>query len=75
MARSGTDFPRAFLPAWVLVWPVWTGDEATWTVDLLFALSCANNDNISQSGNLAQGWFSKKVAHLPTIPLKDFPQY
>lgn len=39
MAGSGADLPSAFFPAWVLVWPVGTGDEATWTVDLLFTLS------------------------------------
>lgn len=72
MAGSGTDFPRAFLPAWVLVWPVGTGDEAIRTVDLLFTLSCANNDNIDQCRDLAQRWTNKKAAYLPTILLKDF---
>lgn len=75
MSRSGTDFPRAFLPARVFVWPVGTGDEAIWTVDLLFTLGCANNDNINQCGNAAQNRASKKAADLPTILLKGPPEH
>lgn len=73
MAWSGADFPRAFLPAWVLVWPFGTGDKATRTVDLLFTFSCANNDNINWCRN--QYWTKKKAAYLPTTLLKDFSEY
>lgn len=75
MAWSGTDFPCAFLPAWVLVRPVGTGDEAIRTVDLLLTLSCASKDNIDKCRDLAQEWTNKKAAYGPTILLKDFLQY
>lgn len=47
LSGGGTDFPRALLSAGILVGPVGTRDDAIGTVDLLFALSCANNDSIS----------------------------